>query len=270
MSKSRPETPSQGGHPGAFALEQAAFEPEAADASTRSHLEGCDACRAAVAGLVAERGSFLAERPAHRFVAGVAARAEEEARQARPAWLDRLLDLFRSPRWLLVPAAAVAAVLLVVAIPTREPVEDGVRYKGGGALRLFHARGGGEARPLEPGVSLRPGDLLRFGVLSARGRFAFVASVDDAGRFTRYHPAGDGAAAPLGQQGALQLLPGSIVLDETTGREWIVLLLAERRLDEPAVREALLSAWRARAGDRLGPIGLDAEVDVVPITKAAP
>ncbi|MBL0278640.1 MAG: hypothetical protein IPQ24_21665 [Anaeromyxobacter sp.] len=72
------------------------------------------------------------------------------------------------------------------------------------------------------------------------------------------------------QQGALQLLPGSIVLDETTGREWIVLLLAERRLDEPAVREALLSAWRARAGDRLGPIGLDAEVDVVPITKAAP
>jgi hypothetical protein len=139
------------------------------------------------------------------------------------------------------------------------------------ALRIFVAHHDGQvARPIEPGTVLRPGDLLRFGVVAPGARYAFVASVDEAGRFSRYYPAGATASAPLDGGGALQLLPGSVELDETTGREWIVLLASPKPLQEEEVREALLLAWRARQGDRLGPLGLGAEVVVVPVTKVAP
>ncbi len=259
----------QGAHPREFELEQLAFEPEQAGAGVRSHVEGCAHCQATVAELTGDRQAFVAARPARPFVAAVVQRAEREAEAspARPRWLQALLQ----PRWLLVPAAA-AALVLVVALPRRPtPEEDRVRFKGGGAaLRLFLARGTAEARPLDPGVTLRPGDLLRFGVLAGQGRHALVASVDEAGRYSRYSPAGPAGAEPLPRGGDLQLLPGSIELDETLGKEWIVLLLSVRPLDEAAVREALLSAWRARQGDRLGPLGLEAEVDVVAITKARP
>jgi hypothetical protein len=250
-------------------IEQLAFEPEAADAGARKHVEGCAACRSAVAKLEVERRSFLAERPAPPFVAGVVRRSEEEALRARPRWLDAL----RNPRWLLVPAAAAAAaaLLLVLAVPRRPPVDDRVHFKGqGAALRLFYARGTAEARPLDPGATLRPGDLLRFGVVSARGGHAFVASVDEAGRFSRYYPPDAAGGGPLRGGAELQLLPGSVELDETTGREWIVLLLSDRRLEEARVREALLSAWRGRQGDRLGALGIAAEADVVPVSKSRP
>jgi hypothetical protein len=268
MSKRAPEAaPAPGGHPREFLLEQLAFEPEAVDPGVRAHVEGCDACRSAVRELDGGRQAFVAARPARPFVAGVVQRAEAEARGARPRWLVALLE----PRWLLVPAVAAAALVVFVAIPSRtSQVDERVHFKGGGAtLRLFYARGTAEARPLDPGVRLRPGDLLRFGVISAGGRFATVASVDEAGRFSRYYPAGGAGAGPLQAAADLQLLPGSIELDETTGREWIVLLLADRPLDEARVREALLSAWRTRQGDRLGALGLEAEADVVPVTKAS-
>ncbi len=120
---------------------------------------------------------------------------------------------------------------------------------------------------MEPGMALRPGDVLRFGVVAPGARHALVASVDDAGRFSRYSPADAPAGAPLDGSGELQLLPGSVELDETTGREWIVLLVSQQPLPEEQVRAAILLAWRGREGDRLGPLGLAAEAVVVPVTK---
>jgi hypothetical protein len=163
----------------------------------------------------------------------------------------------------------VAVIMVVVAIPWR-PAEEATHFKGGGAaLRLYYARGTAEARPLDPGLELRPGDILRFGVVGAKGRHAFVASVDERGSFSRYYPP-DAGGGPLPAGGDLQLLPGSVVLDETVGREWIVLLLSGRPLEEARVREALLEAWRTRQADHLGALRLDAATDVVPVTKAGP
>jgi hypothetical protein len=266
MSKTRPDVaPAPAGHPPAWLLERAAFEPEAADAEARRHVASCASCGSAVTGLREMRRRFLDEHPPRPFVAAVQERSSRDAGFAarwRPPrrW---------SPRWLLVPAAAAVAVLLVLAVPPRSSREDGIRPKGeGAALRIFVARDGPVARPLEPGMALRPGDLLRFGVVAPGARYAFVASVDESGRFSRYYPAGE-AAAPLDGSGALQLLPGSVELDETTGREWIVLVVSAAPMEENAVHEGLLAAWRARQGDRLGPLGLGAEAVVVPVTKVA-
>lgn len=266
MSSRQPEpTTTPGGHPREFVLEQVAFEPEAVDAGVRRHVEGCEACGKVVAGFQAERRGFLEEHPTRPVVAHVVERAEQEATKARPAWLDALLN----PRWLLVSAVTAAALVLVLNFPKQSV--DEVTFKGDGAvLQLFLARGTAEARPFDAGTRLRPGDLLRFGVIAPGGRHAFVASVDEAGRFSRYYPPDAGEAAPLDGGSKLQLLPGSIVLDETLGREWIVLLVSGERLDEARVRKALLQAWRAREGDRLGALGLEAQAAVVPVTKAPP
>jgi len=256
-----------GGHPREFVLEQVAFEPEYVNPGVRAHVESCETCGKVVASFQAQRGGFLREHPTRPVVAHVVERAEQEARRARPAWLDALLN----PRWLLVPAVAAAALVLVFNLPRGPADDDGVTFKGDGpVLQLYLARGTAEARPLDAGAGLRPGDLLRFGVIAPRGRHAFVASVDEAGRFSRYYPPDAGEAAPLDGGSRLQLLPGSIELDETLGREWIVLLVSGERLEEAKVRDALLQAWRAREGDRLGALGLDAETTVVPVTKAPP
>ncbi|HEU4382256.1 MAG TPA: hypothetical protein VFR85_02035 [Anaeromyxobacteraceae bacterium] len=258
--------PAPGAHPPAWLLEQLAFEPEAAGDEARRHQEGCLTCKSAVTELTEARRRFLVDRPAHRFAAGVEERSSREARPTAGWWPPRRWNA----RWLLVPAAAAAAVLLVLIIPLPSSRQDAVHVKGAGAvLRIFLSRGGQAARPMEPGMALRPGDVLRFGVVAPGARHAFVASVDEAGRFSRYDPAGDTAGAPLDGSGALQLLPGSVELDETTGREWIVLLLSPQPLGEEEVRGALLAAWRGRQGDRLGPLGLAAEAVVVPVVKVA-
>jgi hypothetical protein len=267
MSKARLDSaPAPVGHPPAWILERVAFEPEAVDAEARRHSETCASCRLAVAQLTEARSQFLAGRPARPFLALVRERSSHDPGRATRSWPPH----FGSTRWLLVPAAAAVAVLLVLVLPPRLSWREAVHMKGGGvALRIFAAREGQVAHPIEPGTALRPGDLLRFGVVAPGARNAFVASVDEVGRFSRYYPAGGTAGAALDGSGGLQLLPGSVELDDTTGREWIVLLVSQDVLDEDEVREALLLAWRERQGDRLGHLALAADAVIVPVNKVA-
>jgi hypothetical protein len=245
------------GHPVPRLLELVAFEAEAAGPEAVAHGEGCDRCRAEVAALRAERERFLALRPARPFVARVVERSAQE-RPRRWGWSF-------APR--LAFAAGAAALLALVTLgPAGGP---GVSFKGApaSALSLYASRGGEPARPLGPGQPLHPGDLLRFGVRTSRGAYALVAGLDAEGRVSRYFPQAAGPGDRLEGREAVQLLPGSVILDETLGREWIVLLLSAERLPDAAVEEALGRAWRGRQGEALGPLGLDAEVHPLAVTK---
>lgn len=264
MPGPHPETAArQGQHPPAWRLEQLAFEPDAAPPEAAVHRATCPACGAAVAGLRSERDAFLAARPTRPFVAAVVERATRPAAADAGRWWPG--------RWLLVAGAAAAAALLTVG-RAPAPEEGAVRFKGDGgpSLTLFVSRGGGPARPLEAGAALHPGDVVRFGVVTPRPGHVLVASIDERGRYARYHPAAEGADAPVDGREALQVLPGSVELDGSLGREWIVLVVSPRPLDERRVEEALGRAFRERAGDRLGPVALDAEVRVVAVAKVPP
>ncbi len=250
-------------HLPAWMIERFAFEPNAVPADSVRHLGGCARCRASADRLRVERTAFLEARPAATFVAAVALRAEAHDARRWRGWSPR--------RWLLATgflAASAATLLVGLRIGSREEV----RFKGdvGATFVLFVGRGGGAARPVDSSESLRPGDVLRFGVVSLRSGHAFVASIDEAERFSRYYPAVGERGVPLDGREDLQILPGSVVLDESAGREWIVLVISSTPLDEGRIEEALRRAYRERRGDRLGRVALDADVVTVPVRKVRP
>lgn len=252
--------PRESGHLPAWLVERLAFEPEAA-AAEGGHVQGCERCRAAVDDLRRERDAFLAARPARPFLAGVAARS--------PLASGRSSARFTPWRWLV--AGGLAAAGAAVAAGLWLDGERGVSFKGEPvAFTVFLSRGGEPARPLEPGMPLRPGDVLRFGMVSPRAGHVQVASIDEAGRFSRYYPPSGSGSVPVEGREYLQLLPGSVALDETVGREWIALVVSPSPLETGRVEEALRKAWRGRAGDRLGPVALEAQVRVVAVAKVRP
>ncbi|HEU4382145.1 MAG TPA: hypothetical protein VFR85_01480 [Anaeromyxobacteraceae bacterium] len=251
------------GHLPAWLLERMAFEPEATPAGDghHQHHQACESCRATVEALRRERDAFLASRPARPFLAGLAA-AETPSVPERPASRSAWRWLFTGG---LAAAGAAAVAIALWPAPGNE-----IRFKGEATFTLFVSRGGEAARPLETGETLRPGDLLRFGVVSPTPAHALVASIDEGGRVSRYHPPTGSGGAPVEGRAQLQVLPGSVELDETVGREWIVLVLSPGPLDGRRVEEALRKAWRERTGDRLGPVALEAQVRVVAVTKVRP
>jgi hypothetical protein len=245
-------------HPPERILERLAFEPEAGLADAVAHLAGCAACSGAVERLLAERERFLALRPSRPFAARV---LEVEAAKGL-----RRLRWTRIAPWGLGAAAAAAVAVLWIA-PRGGAGQFSFKGAPPPALVLFASPGQGPARPLDPGATLHPGDIVRFGVRTTRPAHVLVASVDAEGRFTLYHPQAEDRSARVDGREPLHVLAGSVALDETLGREWFVLLLSEDPLSRAAVEPALLRAWRERSGETLGPIVLAAEAHVLLAVK---
>lgn len=170
----------------------------------RSHLRQCALCESRRAALQADRLALLARRPAlRRRVGGV-------LRSGR-AWLAGALA-----------SAAVAAAVAVVATRTLPP--PSVRTKGGMGLDLFVKRSDGRVDALLPEAPVSPGDALRFRVSSdgASGLVALVG-VDAGGTVQSYDPTP--GLYPALSPGEGRLLDGSIVLDGSVGREWVLAFL---------------------------------------------
>jgi hypothetical protein len=162
-----------------------------------AHVEGCASCQERLARF--ER-TAQAARPR---VAALLARAEApHAERRRASW-----------RWWSLGAtlAAAMAVLVVVARPV-----DEVRVKGSGvAVQLFRQRAG-EVMKVDSNDDFRPGDALRFVVDAARPIDYALAEVESGGKIVVH------------QRGKLEAgrtaLPGSLVLDDSRGSEWFVLV----------------------------------------------
>ena len=243
----------EAGHPAALALEQLAFAPEGAPRApeVEAHVRACGSCQSRVAALREERARFLQARPARAFTD----RILEQGRQ--PSWWERHW------LWLIgtVPVLAAAAVVLLVALPgeVRQGGGTGLdspRYKGASAVRLevLVSRDGQPATLFPASEPLRQGDVLRFRVTIPEKGYAFIANLDDAGRFTRYFPPVGSRSAPL--ESGEHLLPGSIVLDGWRGEERITLLFSPRPLEEREVEAALRRAFEEARGLRFEEPGL--------------
>lgn len=209
-------------------------------ATVEQHLAGCDPCSARLAEL---RRNQLAVEPLL---------AEARRRYA----------VVRRRRWMLAAAPALfaaAATLLLLLMPRlREHLPERIKGGGGAALLLDVAvrHADGKIETLQPNGRVRPGDMVRFIVSTARPGHLVILGLDAAGKVSVY--VADGPAPRAIDRGARQVMPGSIVLDETLGAERLVALECDLRFN---VADAVDAGRRqldraARDPRRAGPLGL--------------
>ncbi|WP_373048629.1 hypothetical protein [Vulgatibacter sp.] len=184
----------------------------------QAHLATCSRCAGRKASFEADAERFDEEI----FVQGLAAQAARKAKA--PARRIPFASIMGA-------VAAAAAVVLVVVLPKNE--EMGYRSKGGGALELIARTQDGNVERVLPGDPLAPGDAIRFEVSAPEEAWVAIVGVDSAQVVTPYV---QGASLPAGEQ----VLPGSIVLDETLGAERIVAVFC----DGPVATEKLVDAGK--------------------------
>ena len=240
-----PMPPRVAGCPADQVLEQL-LAGEALAAERRGHVDTCAHCAA--------RLEWMREVDRH-FTSAVFPRTREAMveRVTAPRW--------RLPRlWVwLVPAAVVAAALVLLVVSWRTPPPDYIGLKGGsggeGTFEVYLGENG-HGRRLAEGESVRPGDGLRF-VVQAPSRAAFVLSVDSAGNVSRLYPSTGDAAGP-----AEGLLPGGAILDEVAGPERLFAVYP--RSEDPPLRFEDVEAAARRAFGGRGPEGVR-EVERLPL-----
>jgi hypothetical protein len=203
------------------------LEPAALAASER-HLAGCTHCTARRAAREEERRLFRASFPPLRLPATQPAPPLAASRRRRWLWLGSG-----------GLAAAAAATLLFVQVRGGDG-EETVTGKGVQLLRYYvRDAAAGSVRQGRPLEVVHPRDQLRFGFDGAAvaGRRVALLGRDAAGKVTAYFPDASPAAAPLPPT-ADGLLPYSIALDQTLGRETIYALYCR----DPVALAPLLAA----------------------------
>jgi len=214
----------------------------------RRHLETCPSCRDRLQ-VHAQVGEMFERDVYPATVDAVVGRLVKR----RAAWWQNQLPVL---------LAAAASLVLVLAVSLRVDQNGGreesyLGVKGTVGVQVI-ARRAGKTFRLGPGDTLLAGDMLRLVVAPPRAGYLMVVSIDVRGKLDVYWPHGGGAAMRVAPGEAP--LPGSVVLDEQTGPERILVLWNERPFDEHAVRQAFGQAW-GRAGHpaSLERLPLDAE-----------
>lgn len=137
----------------------------------------------------------------------------------------------RAPRRWTIGVAAAAAVLGVwlVARVRDDGGHDGdaTRAKGKPALS-FYVKHGEAVREGGPGEVVMPGDAVNFTVSADAPAFVAIISVDGAGKVSVYYP--DGPTAAAIRAGRDQVLPRSVLLDDTLGLERVAAAFCDRPL----------------------------------------
>lgn len=193
---------------------------ELEDATQRAHVVGCAYCqhrlRAREEDFSAMPGRAEMIRAVHVAVA--------EAEVPRRRW-----------RWAAVASAFAVPMVALFAVVRMAPETEGVRPKGAAALSVYVQRDGRAARAWSGGV-FHPGERLRFEIDLAEPAEVMIVGREASGRIYEVFPvASTPASSQAFLQGADQLLPGAVVLDETLGRETLFLVTCKGNFDSSQI-----------------------------------
>ncbi len=177
------------------------------------HLFACSECRRYVEALERERDEFVRSRPPEAFLRQL---GRQKSLASRQRWWP----------WLLAPA--VTAVLVLVVAPSGE-----VRGKGG--LLSVHYLRPGMAGPSQvtQGQPLRAKDSLLFTVSPPSSGYLLILDVDGSGAVTVFHPYQGSQGARI--EAGVQVLRGSIELDDAPGPEWLIAVFSRSPLEVSAL-----------------------------------
>ncbi|MFY0528711.1 hypothetical protein ACN28I_37950 [Archangium gephyra] len=218
----------RGPHCPPAAVLEAMSAGEATPEATRTHVGDCPDCRGQLQALTTAREAFVRARPPDLFLRQLERRAASQPRPVR--------------RWLLPVLSACVPLLALLVLVPRLGQEEGVRMKGG-AFRVAVSREGSAPELLGPDAQVRPGDALRFAYETPEAGHLLVLELDGRGAASVFHPYGSATSAPL-PAAQRDFLPGSVVLDDAPGPEWLLAVFSPRPLEAAPLLESL----RAQAG----------------------
>jgi hypothetical protein len=239
-------------------------------AEVREHVEGCDRCRDTLAEIDANAAEYHARADEH--LAGLRARLEAEQRTAtvvpiRAAPRSRVTKVAIALGGL-AAAALVALILLPLLLQTDggDPTGD-IRFKGRLAVEVIAKRGTDQFRVTD-GSELEADDALRFVVSTGAAGWASVFSLDASGSVSPFYPDSDPAADPrplrIPDSGRHEL-PGSIILDDSTGHEDIAIVFSRERFERAPVHRTIAGA--AGADEAQAALGSDFSLMIVGVVK---
>ncbi len=220
--------------------------------------------------IVADARRYEAREEEH--LAALRARLEEEGR-AHPSAARRVMGwawTWRRPALIGLAALAAAALAFWLMPPDRgEAPDTGFRGTLQVDVRAQHA---GEVVEVHTGRRLAPGDRLRFVLTVGEPGWATVFSVDSTRRAWPFYPHSDAAedTAPLRlDEAGRHELPGSIVLDDAVGLEYLITVYSPTEFDRARIHERakdllLDEGSAAVTADRLG---IEGAIDVIVIEK---
>jgi hypothetical protein len=228
-------------HIGELALRRhRAGEALGADApAIEAHTNACADCRTRLRALDDEQRRFEQAISFDRFAAGV----ERAARGARKPPRRMPVVAFVAPM-----LAAAAALVLVVTMNGKEPLNPTNRIKGGAGVTVRVAGDSGQRTArLDAPEPLVRGERLRIGYSSGGHKYLLALSIDGAGQVEALSPERSASIAlPEGSPSETRYLPEAWELTGP-GLERIVVVLS----DEPVSVETAVRAARA-AYDKAG------------------
>jgi len=213
------------------------------------HVASCPPCRARAAGIDADVSAYQERSEEHLERLSRALR-REKARGGRGA--ADLVALFKNR---IAPALGIAMAAAAIVILVVRPFDDGARpeeepvlsFKGAVSFQVA-ARRGDDQFTVDGSAGLMEGDALRFTVTAAEAGYLSIISIDAAGRVSCFYPdtapPDDPDPYRIDTQGRHEL-PGSIIMDGSSGIEEIVMIFSARRFDRREVHARLGGAAAA-------------------------
>ena len=165
----------------------------------------------------------------------------------RPQGFNPALAGLRRPLPRLVPAAALAVLLVAVGVVALAPWREGIevtRVKGARPHLVVYRKTDAGAETLAAGIGVRAGDVLQIGYVAAARKYGVIFSIDGRGVLTLHFPAGPAASSLLEREGETMLDYG-YQLDDAPGFERFFLVTSDR---VPPIAE-VLAAGRRLASD---------------------
>ncbi|MBI4510659.1 MAG: hypothetical protein HY698_13580 [Deltaproteobacteria bacterium] len=202
-----------------------ATTPEESTA-VEDHSGACDRCAGRLREARADRDAFLVRNPPATRVA----KLMEAKRPLRQGWLAVAFTI----------TALGAAVLFLVSSPAPDrPQGNGILSKGEPKdLFVVRENESQASHVAGPSVTLRPGDVIE-PKAAATGKHVTLASLSARGHVQVIAEKGPGPAAPL----------PSLVVDASTEKERLFLLVSTRPIDRELLERSLHGALAAAGGD---------------------
>lgn len=226
-----------------------------------SHIAQCNTCQERHEKMATDRKDFKSQVNVNHLV--TLAMERKKGGSILKKWLSW---------WGIAPvslAAAAAVLMTFVVIEKHEPT--GVLTKGAGIVKTY-VKHGTSVRELGNGELCFPGDALRFELTSFSSPFdpvyLAILSLDGANRVSTYAAKANNKSITIDPAKGW-VLDGSVVLDDTLGKETLFVIRCPKPFDVRLVQQSVAKGQKTKLSDAILPFS-NCILNTMTFIKASP